>query len=410
MTNVIRTETLANGAVLLHRHSTASRVVSLQAVFPLGSRDEEPSQLGATNMMMSLLGRGSTQHTADELAERMEDLGISFSRSAGQDHCAASLTAVDDDFSAGIALFTEAVREANFPWEELDTLKGRVSAEIRMRDDQTPSFAIKRFRRELFQPHAYGRPVEGELATVADLDQVTMVQRHRTLLDPRGMVIAAVGPVDWGSLKHWAERISGEAPATTSRVESKTTLPPRSSRIEIEKRVAQGFIVSGFVVCGVRDEDCPALIVAKNVLGGGMSSRLFVNLRDRKGLAYSVGASAGFFGQHGYFFSYIGTAGETLAEAESGIHGEHRQLVEEIVPEEELERARNYIIGNYLRDLETHSAQAGRLALDVAQGLGAERGEQFPTLIRNVTARDVLRVANRYFTDPVTVVVRPVRH
>ncbi len=155
------------------------------------------------------------------------------------------------------------------------------------------------------------------------------------------------------------------------------------------------------------DSDCAALKVATTVLGGGMSSRLFTELRDKRGLAYAVGATCSFSALNGSFVAYIGTKPGSQQEAEEGLWTEVRALRDTPVEEAELQRAKNYITGNFLRDLETCRARAAQEAGDIALGLGEGYAHKWRDEILAVTSRDVMRVANRCFLDPCVSIVQP---
>lgn len=402
------TATLANGLKLHFRRMDTAPVAAMTVVLDTGARDDSASLCGRTNLMARLIGKGSTTRSSPAMAEAFESLGISFGASASQDFVAVSVQSLAEDFPRAVELFADALFRANFPWEEIDTERGRVRSEIRARDDRPPQLAMKNLRRMLYEPHAYARPVEGELATLDEIAQVDLGTLHEAAAISPRMVASVAGMLDEDQV---ARLLGSHFPPPPERFDRRvkvdTSLPFRAGRSVVERRVEQAFIALGHRLCGVADTDVPAIIVAGTILGGGMSSRLFAELRDRRGLAYAVGATCSFNEMHGAFVAYIGTKPESQKEAEDGLWSEVRRLREEPVPADELVRAQNYIVGNFLRDLETCRARAARTVNDVVLGLGADYSLRYPSLIRGVTPRDVMRIANRYFIDPSFSIVTP---
>ncbi len=400
--------TLSNGADFHFLRTEAAPVAAMTVVLDTGARDDAAGQCGRTNLMARLIGKGSSTRGAAAMAEAFESLGIAFGASASQDIVSVSMQSLAEDFPRAVELFADALLRANFDWEEIDTERGRIASEIRARDDRPPQLAIKHLRRLLFEPHAYARPVEGELDTLAEVTQVDLGMLHAaTAVAPR-MVVSVAGMLDGQAVRSMIEsHFPAPKDRPDRRIKVDVSIPLKAGRSVVERKVEQSFIAMGHRLCGVTDPDVPAMVVAGTVLGGGMSSRLFAELRDRRGLAYAVGATCSFNQMHGAFIAYIGTKPSSQKEAEEGLWGEVRRLREEPVPAEELARAQNYIVGNYLRELETCRMRAARTAGDVALGLGADHAARYPDLIHAVTPRDVLRVANRYFIDPSFSIVTP---
>jgi len=166
-------------------------------------------------------------------------------------------------------------------------------------------------------------------------------------------------------------------------------------------------ICLGYTTVPITSPDYPALRLTSALMGEGMSSRLFTTLRDQQGLAYAVGSAHRVRRQQGHFFCYIGTKPETLGAARDGMFAELDRLRREPVSEEELTRARNYAIGRYLMGHQTNSDQAYFLAWWQAMGMGVNYDEAFPVELERVTARDIMRAANRYFLEPTITTLVP---
>ncbi len=399
---------LENGLTLLHRRVPDSGIIAMSWLSVPGASVDPGDKIGRTHLMMRLLSKGTKSRSADQVSEDLEDIGARISTSASHEYVSAGLQCVRGDLSRAFEILSDVIINPTFPLEEIRLEKRRVLSEIRVRDDRPSGAAMKRLRRQLFEPGPYGRPVDGEPETIETLTQTDLVEAHREVLFPDQMIVSLVGDIPAEEAIRLVEERLGALPASgRPDAEVSQNWRPRAGLDQILRSVEQSFIASGYITCPITHEDAPALDVMAAVLGQGMSSRLFVRLRDEKGLAYGVGAFGANYRHAGYLATWIGTTPERICESLDGISAEIETIRQEPVTQEELDRARAYLIGGYLRDHETNGQKASHLAYWQFAGLGTEHDERYPDLIRDVTTRDVMRVANKYLTDPATVLVRP---
>jgi len=442
--------TFSNGLTLIHRRSAANAIAGVSTYIHTGASEDDARDAGLTNLMMRTMQKGTTSRSAEEIAEQLALLGAGLGTSAGQDFCKASIQCLTEDLGPAMEIFADVLLNATFPDSELELERKKVLASIRMGQDQNSVVASRRLNRELFGEHAYGRPVEGLAETVQALPRAMIATRHRASFLPGNMVMAVVCNAEFEEVRAIVEaNFPKEAPTPKRRFTADKIIAPSASRTEILKNSEQAFVLLGVRLCGEGDPDEPAIEVASTILGSGMSSRLFSELRDRRGLAYAVGAYPVFHRYQGYLAAYIGTKpenatlrrteskshedrlaaleelgfadqaerlresgdrdfeGRLASLAEEGLWNEIERLRESAVLPEELERAKNYIAGDYLRSHERNMNQAGYLAWWHITGRGVEYDARYLDSIRAVTSRDIMRVANKYFLDPTAVVVRP---
>lgn len=409
--------TFKNGLTLLHKQTTNNEIVGLVLYIKTGAAEEMPEKAGLTNLMMRVLAKGTKNRTADEIAEETASLGAALSPSAGNDYCTVSMQCVKDDLPVALELLADITFNPTFPLDEVELERRRVLASIRMGEDQVSVVAAKRFMRELYGAHSYGIPLEGEVDTLPEITPQDLSERHQATFVPSNMVFSVVGNVNAQKLSELIEANFGQVMlAKDSDYRANKIIAPGGSRAEIFKDSEQGYVVLGHLTCPVGHPDEPAVKVASAILGGGMSSRLFAELRDRQGLAYSVGARATFFQLQGHMMAFIGTSAANLApseefngasRAEHGLWNEIQNLRETPVTDEELERAKNYIAGAYLRAHERNVQQASYYGFWHLTGRGVEYDQKYVDSIREVTSRDIMRVANKYFLEPTIVVLRP---
>lgn len=419
-----------NRMTLIHRRNESNSIAAVTCLARPGALADPPEKAGRMHLMMRLLSKGTASRSADQIAEAFEGMGARFGASENYDYVGVSLQCVRDDLGRAMNVYADILRNPSFPLDEIQTERNRVLGEIRAREDRPPSAAMRRFRQQLFSPGPYGVPLEGFPETVAQVTQIDLVEAHRTVFQPENMVFAIVGDISFEEARKLVESSFGDLPALgTPLSEASRRHSPRSRHERLERATEQGFVTMGTVTMPMDHDDSPAMDLAAAVLGQGMSARLFRELRDRRGLAYMVGAFNRQYRHAGMFGVYIGTSPETVATsvrehgdpegfftsggidamewASRALWAEVEQLKLEPVPQAELERARSYLIGGYLRGHEANSQQAHYLAFWHTMGLGVDYDERYPELLREVTSRDVMRVANKYFLDPTTVILAP---
>lgn len=400
--------TLPNGLRAVHRRTYYNEIVGISIAVPAGSALDPPEKAGLAALLANLLTKGAGGQSSEEIAEELGQRGIALNVSASQDLTTITAKCAREDLSETLDLLADIVFRPELPQDHMELERERLMAGIRRMEDTPSGAAARRFKTELFGAHAYARPVSGDLETLPRVTRADLLNRHDFFFIPARTVIGIVGDIS-------EEQVEGllSRHMTTEGVEPERFLDPDSliypdgSRHIISKPAEQGFLITGVRTCPVDHRDRAPLAVAAAVLGGGMSSRFFQELRDRQGLAYAVSAQASFLKKKGWLHATIGTEKSNLETAEEQIWRMITQLREEPIPEEELERAKNYLAGEHLRAHETNLQKAASLACHLAMGMPLDSDERYRRQIESVTARDVMYVANKYFVDPTTVVVYP---
>ena len=399
-------QTLPNAITLITEPSVENQIVSVVCLFRKGARNELPAMGGSTNLLMRMLIRGTRSMDAERLHERIESLGAAIAPECEEDYSGVTMICLRRDLDEMLDILRQVIFEPSFDPGELEKEREWIAAAVRRKQDHSFSQVYEEFLKDLYEGHPYSQPVEGDPDRLILYTPEVLAGAHASVCRPDQMIVSVAGNVDTDSL---AERLATWPSAGEDREmvmdASKTFLGSRYR--EIEKDRAQAFLVSGFVTCPWNDPDYPALRVASAALGEGMSSRMFVVLRDQQSLAYAVGSAHVPRFDKGHFFSYIGTSPEKIEDALRGISRQIDLLRSELLTDEELDRARNYIIGKFQLSRQTNLARARLRAVSVMAGLGLGYGDDFPERIRAITAVDVRRVAQRYFNRSITTVLRP---
>lgn len=382
---------------MLARPLSSNDIVAVRAFAPMGTLYESDAEAGISHLMQSSLVRGTTRRSAHELQEALAELGADLDTGSGRHLGSVNLQATAATWERALELFLEVLTVPAFPPEEVQTEIELTLGAIDAREDQPLARATDLFREQMFAGHPLHKPLLGYRETVRALDPEAVVAAARHFYRPWPPVVAAAGRFDPERLVDRLERAFGEEPLDP-RLEPPPPARPRggSRRLEVEREAA--YLVHGFPAPDARHDDYPAARVLESILGGSMSSRLFIELREKRSLAYQV--SSYYDDQPGgaHVAAYIVTDPRRAEEAAAGLEREFQRFVDEPVTPEELMGARRYLRGTYLISAETNMAQAGRLARYEVDGLGHDYGDRWLAAIETVTAEEILALARGWFT------------
>ena len=400
---------LNNGLVLLTSEQRALPMVSIELLIDAGSRNEPANQAGLANLTSQLLTHGTQKRSATQISETLDFMGASLSTGAGAEVATVSMTILKKDLAAGLDLLAEILTQSNFPQPEIDRQKQAVIASIRARQEDPGALAGTAFAAALFPKSPYGRPVEGTEASVKTIQQKSLQDFFVRNYRPNRAIIAVVGDVAeqeiaqvlTKALKGWSKGTPGTQPQPPSEI-------GKPQAVQVNKDLTQANIILGHngVVRG--NADYYAIQVMNYIFGGGgFSSRAMDSIRNERGLAYSVYSYFAAEKSHGSFQFVMQTKNETAAEAIRIAKEEMRRMREQPVTDQELNDAKDYLIGSFPLRFDTNRRVAGFLAQVEYYELGLDYPERYADLIRKVTRDDVLRVAKQYLRpdELVTVIV-----
>ena len=316
-----------------------------------------------------------------------------------------------EDFKALFTLCLEILTEANFPEDQVSLEKNVTLQGIRAQRERAFSVAYSQFREHLYGPkHPYGCSTFGTEETVMAFQAQDLVTYHQHAFNLDRMVLSLCGGVS-DELKDFVEEQVKSLPSQASDPTDDTVPEPEPTgthRIVTPQETEQTTVLLGYAACGIHHTDYPALKVLNTYLGSGLSSRLFVELREKRGLAYEVSSFFPTYRKHAHFGAYIGTAPQNVPTAEEGLRRELEQIREIPLTDEALQAAKNKTLGQYALGKQTNSQIAQLLGWYEILGVGADHDEHYPDLIGQVTADEVKRVGQIYFTEPVVSLVGPV--
>lgn len=401
---------LSNGMTVLVREDPGVGVVAASLQVRAGSVFETEATAGITNFMQRVLVRGTEKRSALALAEAVDELGGSLEASGEVESAELRGAAVARQWEPLLGLLAEVALEPTFPAAEIERERRLLLGQLQTRADNPFQRALDTTVRDAYGAHPYAWPALGRSESVMRISREALVAQYRTVYRPDRMVLAVSGNVPRAAVVAAAERLFRRLPSAAGvpAVPSVAATPRGEPRV-VERDARQAQVIVGFLAPPVAHTDYAAGRVLAVVLGGGMSSRLFTELRDRRGLAYSVGVVPTARTGPALFVSYLGTAPGNADAALAGMLAEVDRIRAQAIDAQELARARAYLLGTLAMDRRTSARLAWHLAFYELIGAGWDWPQRFMRDVEAVTVADVTRVAQRYLVRPTVVVLRPAR-
>ncbi|HWJ51673.1 MAG TPA: pitrilysin family protein [Solirubrobacteraceae bacterium] len=404
MTTEHQITTLDSGVRVVTERVPSVRSVALGFWIATGSVSEHEEQAGISHLLEHMLFRGTETYGSEEIDQIFDSMGAEIN--AGTDKEATSLytRVLDRHLDHAFAVMSDMVWHPGFG--ELDAEREVVLEEIAMYEDDPQDRVFDVLGKAIFGTHPLGRPVIGTAQVVGSVTREQLARFHSERYLPGDIVIAAAGSVDHDELVQMARvveaaRVHKDAPSS---VEDLTQVahrqhPDFQRRVRfLTKDTEQYHVCVGGAGIGREDERRFALRVLEGVLGGTSSSRLFQEIRERRGLAYSVFSYSNLYAHTGEVGLYVGTRPENLTEALAVVAQELERCVEDPASEEELNRSRENLKGRVVLALESTGARMSRLGSSVMNGLPILSVNDMIERIDSVTIEQVRELAAQLFT------------
>ncbi len=401
---------LDNGITLIVVENQAADIISGRFFLRnAGTIGEKSEQAGVAHLASAVITKGTENLSALEIAEKVESIGAGLGADASTDYFSLSLKTVSSDFPPMLKLLGEIVRSPVFPESEVELERKLTLQGILSQKEKPFNVAFNQLRQQMYPQHPYGLSVLGTETSVAQLTRQNLQQYHQTYFRPDNLVISLSGRIT----KEQAVNLISEVfsdwqnPPQPSPVAQLNPLNSNPSQAEIIQDTQQSIVMLGYLGTNVNSDDYPVLKLLSTYLGNGLSSRLFVELREKRGLAYDVSA---FFPTRldiAPFITYMGTAPTNTEIAIEGLSSEVERLTKETLTNEELQGAKNKILGQYALGKQTNGEIAQTFGWYEVLGLGVEFDRHFQAAIPPITPAMAREVANRYLTQPYLSIVKP---
>lgn len=405
----IRRVVLNNGMVVLATENPTADIIATRIFIRTGSLWESPTQAGLSHLVSAVLTKGTEHLSSQEIAEQVESVGASLGTDATTDYFLLSLKTVTSDFPEMLELAGHLLRQASFPEAEVELERHLTLQAIRSQQEQPFAMALDQFRQRLYRNHPYALPPLGTLDTVAHLSRSDLQTYYHTYFRPDNIVISLSGRIACEEAIALIEKTFGDWSLPSDKLPTPTvpdlTFAPQLATRPVETQ--QTIVMLGYAAPAVISQDYSVLKLLNTYLGNGLSSRLFVELREKRGLAYEVSAFYPTRLELSQFVVYLGTAPDNTVIALEGMQQEIDRLRSHILPEEELQAAKNKLLGQYALGKQTNAQIAHVLGWYEILGLGVEFDLQFQEQVAAITPEMAQAVAERYFTVPYISLVGP---
>ena len=361
------------------------------------SINKEENFAGEYSMMNRLLLKGTTNYSSEELAAILDENAIELITEMKSDYLRIRFTCLNEDFEKALSVMSDIILNSTFEEyeKEVGKLKGELLAELDSAKVQTSDL----FTKTIYKDHFYGHSYTKILEEVDKITKQDVINAYKSILETGRKSLALVGDIEENGL---LEKYLGSLPQATD-IQSSISKPilEKQEYAEIIKDDAnQAQILQGWHTATIGDKEYTALMLLNIILGAsGLSSRLFLELREKKGLAYTVRTAYETHLKSAVFSIYIGTEPSNIQTSIDGFKEEIEKIKNIPVGEEELHNAKNNLIGKQQFLSETNSQQANIMAYYSIMGKDFNYRETVIENIRALTSEDLQACANKFFTD-----------
>jgi len=394
-----------NGLTILTDRMPNVRSVTLGFFFRVGARHEPRELHGISHFIEHTVFKGTARRTALEIAIEQDRLGGNLDAFTTHEETGFAIKVIDEQLPLAFDLLSDMLSEPLFDEKDLKSEQKVIIEEMKMIDDSPEEYLGEIFNHAFFPGHALGKSIPGTPATVRSFNSERTAAYHREVFTPSNLVLAAAGNVEHGQIVELAQTVLnsnfGSRPQSDGlpKLELNTTAPTLAAPIVIKHRadLEQAHLIIATPMVTAVDRRRYAADILANIVGGGTSSRLWQTVREERGLAYSVGASALMYQDCGLFSVFAGTSPEQVREVVEIVLHELRDVVTNGVRAEELELAKQQSVASILLSLEDSASRAGAMAQsEMVHGRQITVEETLENVAK-VTLEDVAALAREYF-------------
>jgi predicted Zn-dependent peptidase len=393
----VHTETLPNGLVVITEPMEHVHSVSVGIWLRTGSRCEPPGLNGISHFIEHMVFKGTTRRSAEDIAREVDSVGGMLDAFTSKEMVCFNTRVLDEHLPKAFDVLADMVLDPKFADDEIDREKSVILEEIRMTQDNPEDLVHELFTQNFWSPHALGKPILGTPETVSAFTRDTLRIWFKQKYAPNNMVITAAGHLTHAQLVDLvSERFAKGASAGEDAAEA-TPQPASHVTLRTKHELEQVHICLGVPALPMTDRRRFGVAVLNNVLGGGMSSRLFQNIRERQGLAYAIFSELNSYRDAGALSVYAGTSLDTASQLVRSVLDEFRRLRDEPLSAPELRRAKDHLKGATLLALEGSGQRMNSLARYHMYFKRHFTAQDLIALLESVTVEDVQQLAREFF-------------
>jgi predicted Zn-dependent peptidase len=392
----IRRETFANGLRLVTETMPHVRSVSIGVWLTRGSRHEPAEHAGIAHFVEHMLFKGTENRSQEDIAQQVDSIGGQLDAFTSKEYAGYYVKVLDEHLPVAVDILTDLVSHPVFAPDDIDREQKVVLEEIKMVEDTPDDLVHEIFAEAYWNGHPLGRPILGTPASVSALDQPTLQRYFRNTYVASNFVVVAVGNLEHDAVRRLVDEAFARTPSTGSdAIEYPPVVAPG---VEIrQKDLEQSHVCFGTLGLPQNHPDRYAAYALNTVLGGSMSSRLFQNVREKRGLAYAVFSSMSAYQDVGALSIYAGCGNDVVSELVDVVVAEIRRIKHETVPADELRRAKDHLKGSLMLNLESTSSRMSHHARQEIYRDRADSLDDMLNAIEGVAVADVQRLAREFF-------------
>ncbi len=353
---------LENGLTVVSEYIPSVRSVSLGVWVRAGTRLESPDKNGLAHFLEHMIFKGTKRRSPREIVRSIESRGGQINAFTSKEQCCYHAEVLDEDLPLAVDVLGDLVSNPLFPGSEIEKERQVILDEIDSLEDSPEELIHDHFAEALFPDHRLGMPVLGVRATVSSLERADLLHFYDSFYHAGNLVVAAAGNLDHTRL---IELVQESLPVQPCKKFPGMDMPTQfnAGRISVEKPIQQAHICMGAPGLPYAAPQKYQLLVLNTLLGGGMGSRLFQNIREAHGIAYGIYSYLDFYFDSGLFGVYLGTDARNIDRAIELVEQEFRSLREEPIPEREILEAKSQLKGNFVLGLESTVSRMNRLGM-----------------------------------------------
>ena len=394
--NVEKT-TLSNGLVVITEQMSHVRSVAAGIWLKHGSRLEPSDLNGISHFIEHMVFKGTERRTAEDIAREADRIGGMLDAFTSKEHVCFNTRIIDEHLPAAFDILADLVLEPQFAEEEITREKSVIFEEIKMAQDNPEDLVHELFSENFWYKQALGKPILGTRETVEAFNRPKLRDWFGHWYSPNQIVITAAGNVSHAQLLDLVgSRFADRKPSANGHSEIAPSPEPRIT-LRAKRELEQVHLCLGVAAFPMADERRFAASLLNSLLGGGMSSRLFQNIREKQGLAYSIFSEMNPYRDAGMLSVYSATSADKTARLIQSVLAEFRNLKEQLVTEEEVRRAKDHLKGALLLSMESTGSRMAHIARHFLYFGRFFSVDELISQLESVTRQDIQHVAQEFF-------------
>lgn len=402
----IRREVLPNGLTIITEEMKHIRSISIGIWMKTGSRDEDLAWNGISHFIEHMVFKGTKHRSAEQIARQVDSIGGNMDAFTAKECISFSIKVLDEHLPIALDVLSDLVLNPVFDVQDISRERGVILEEIKMDEDNPDYLVHEIFTQNFWKDHPLGRPILGTRDTVKRFDRMPVIDFYSQRFSPGNMIITAAGYLNHERFVELAsQRFQDMKPMSNGFHSSPPKIVPKII-LRNKKSLEQVQICVGVPSYPITHAKRHSSYILNTLFGGGMSSRLFQNIRERQGLAYAIYSDLNPYRDTGCLSIYAGTSRESAVKVVESIVTEFRKLKTERVPEDELRRSKDQLKGSLMLSLESSNARMANLARQEMYFDHFYSLDELIAKIEAVTAEELQELANQFFqTDAIAVTI-----